>query len=122
MDAMTFESVICLAHHCDRGGVDGADTYYYNQMETLERNLSVRSLDSTDEERLVEYHRVFAAVRLFVRKAIEAAIKDCRFHFSTSERAALQHFADELTSRMYDRRRLDHIIEDTETLLLKYSH
>ena len=118
MDAMLYEDLIKLANNCGRDGSKGAETCFYNNMEMAEENLSKNPIDVKKKH---EFYEVFSIVRCHVRKAIEKGLQKIKSRGSESEK---QHFEDWillLDHRMYDRKKLDEIIDKAHGIFSKHN-
>lgn len=119
MDAMEYESLVRMAYDCGRGGVKGADTYYYNQMETLERNLETKTLYATEEERQNKFQEAFNTVKYYVKDAITKGIERLKYRLKDSDKAMLDSFVEQMNYKMNDRELLDRIIDKASNIFIK---
>jgi len=75
MEAMEYEFLLRRVYRCGRNYSNGADADIYRSMEHAHRNLETKTLYFTQDEREYQFQKAFAAVRMNVRDAIEAGIK-----------------------------------------------
>ncbi len=112
MDAMSYETLICAAHNCRRGGVAGADTRFYNDLEMAEQRLTEKHWLKPQYQKESDFVGAFVIVRHHVRVALREGLRKIESRATPQDIAKCEEIRVKLRSLPFlDKSELDKIID-----------
>lgn len=120
MEAINYETLIRNVFNSNRTLVNGADADIYREMSVCYRELEVKSMLKSQDEREVDYQKAFVPVRRYIYNAVLTAKEYLESIISKEHKSLLEGYLLELNMRFFNKERLDEIIEETNNIYYLY--
>jgi hypothetical protein len=121
MKAMVYEFLMRRVYHSGRNKSNGADADIYRDMEHADNDLETKTMYDSQEAREYEFRKQMAKVREYVSNAIGEGSKQISYRASEEELKELEDMRATLNWNFYDKKKLDEIIDRTNSIFQKHN-
>src|ERR1700733_9399016 len=103
MEALFYETLIRNVFNSGRTEKHGANADIYRAMEHSYRDYKITKSQGSEYDREYDFRSNFAIVRIRVREAIEAGIKEISYKATSDDTTLLKQMKDNLGLDFYDK-------------------